>query len=724
MTKAVLINWNDPATSDALEQWVNLPVAIGRTDDNDITLTSSAVSRNHARIEADDAGNLRLLDLKSTNGTFLNGKKATENPLKVGDIVRIGPFNISVVGTSRGVATEAPADDVAAMSTSATMIGGAVTRQVRASDIEDMLAEAEANYQPANDNDRTIIGEMTPPLPSRNASTLQISDTEMAEIIAQEASLSDRAASNPAVIHIDDLASGPKDAQQALPDFFFSDDVVAISDLQRENVAVDETTYLTIGGGVGSFIWADYLRIFGVPAQDIMSIGYEPDPLARYKRLCVNSQIPAHERLRSDSGSTPDNIWGWPGYAVREIATELPKGKLGLVARIAWKIFSEPVLANSYTPISGRVFDSVDREAARIGWDRISKHGRVRAIRKTNDGRYAVAYMRITGPGQEEARVAVAPYVYLAVGYPGFKLLPDLTRYREQTGDFEHIVNAYEDHKHVYENLARNGGTVLLRGRGIVASRLVQRIYEARKANPQAEIRVVHLMRSPIPQGHSYAGNQRFVENHWELQPYNWPKSAFGGDFKQLLEQSSTSMRSALLNDWGGTTTADRGDWRRIVADGLREGWYEITFGAVSEVVPAEDGRIMTQIKSRDKAVQSSIVTDYVIDATGLNADIRNNPLLRDLLDTYQLPLNVKGRLDTTETFEMRQLRNDDGRIFAGGAMAFGNAFAPVDSFFGLQYSAHRSMDALLEARAPHLKNLSFFRSTVQWLKWARGVQP
>ncbi len=720
MTKAVLINYSDPGTSDAVEQWVNLPITIGRTDDNDIAVASSAISRHHARIEADDQGNLRLVDLKSTNGTFLNGQKATENPLKVGDIIRVGPFNLSVVGTSKGEATEVDADSAMEQTMAMTMFTGTM-RQVQTDDIEELLGGAQSTV----DGDRTVIGQAPPAPPrERNASTIQISDSEMADIIAQEDTFSNRTIVDSSVVNIDDLAADPSNNYQEFPGWFFEQDTIRMSELRKAGLAIDEITYLTVGGGVGSYTWADYLRIFGVPVEEIMSIGFEPEPLARYKRLCVNSQIPPHERLRSDSGSTPDNLWGWPGYAVREVLTELPKGKLPLVVRLLWKIAFEPVLADSYTPVSGRVFDSVDREAARIGWDRISKHGRVRAIRRTDDGRYAIAYSFIKSPGDEEARFAVAPYVYLSVGYPGFKLLPDLTRYREQTGDFERIANAYEDHHHVYEALAREGGTVLLRGRGIVASRLVQRIYEARLKNPQADIRVVHLMRSPIPEGHSYGGNQRFVENHWELQPYNWPKSAFGGDFKTLLEQSSPSMRSALLNDWGGTTTADRGDWRRIVADGLREGWYEITFGAVSEVVASEDGRILTQVKTRDKSMQSHLVTDYVIDATGLNADIRNNPLLRDLLDTYKLPLNVKGRLDTTDDFEMRQLRNGEGRIFAGGAMAFGNAFAPVDSFFGLQYSAHRSMDALKEAGAAHLKGLGFFRSISQWLKWARGVQP
>ena len=58
------------------------------------------------------------------------------------------------------------------------------------------------------------------------------------------------------------------------------------------------------------------------------------------------------------------------------------------------------------------------------------------------------------------------------------------------------MVNAYEDHAEIYDDLEQKGGTVLIRGRGIVASRVIQRIYEARAKNPN--IRILHLNRSAI----------------------------------------------------------------------------------------------------------------------------------------------------------------------------------------------------------------------------------
>ena len=49
-------------------------VVIGRVEGNDIVLAKGNVSKQHAKIELKD-GKYVVVDLKSTNGTFVNGKK-------------------------------------------------------------------------------------------------------------------------------------------------------------------------------------------------------------------------------------------------------------------------------------------------------------------------------------------------------------------------------------------------------------------------------------------------------------------------------------------------------------------------------------------------------------------------------------------------------------------------------------------------------------------------
>jgi len=62
---------------------------IGRTDRSDIVIDDSSVSREHASIERKD-GRFILEDLKSTNGTFINGEFVDVRVLNHGDKIRIG----------------------------------------------------------------------------------------------------------------------------------------------------------------------------------------------------------------------------------------------------------------------------------------------------------------------------------------------------------------------------------------------------------------------------------------------------------------------------------------------------------------------------------------------------------------------------------------------------------------------------------------------------------
>ena len=62
---------------------------IGRAGSCDIILTDSSVSSEHARINH-DADGWRVVNLLSTNGTFVNGKRVSNEVLHHGDRVRFG----------------------------------------------------------------------------------------------------------------------------------------------------------------------------------------------------------------------------------------------------------------------------------------------------------------------------------------------------------------------------------------------------------------------------------------------------------------------------------------------------------------------------------------------------------------------------------------------------------------------------------------------------------
>ncbi|MFH2008405.1 MAG: FHA domain-containing protein, partial [bacterium] len=71
-------------------------VTIGRVQGNDVILPKGNVSKRHSRIVVKD-GKFIIVDLKSTNGTYVNGRKIT-SPLviKASDRVYIGDFIIHI----------------------------------------------------------------------------------------------------------------------------------------------------------------------------------------------------------------------------------------------------------------------------------------------------------------------------------------------------------------------------------------------------------------------------------------------------------------------------------------------------------------------------------------------------------------------------------------------------------------------------------------------------
>jgi pSer/pThr/pTyr-binding forkhead associated (FHA) protein len=504
-----------------------------------------------------------------------------------------------------------------------------------------------------------------------------------------------------------------------LPDWFQAAQV-SVDAIQQSQIPTSETTFLALGGGLGSFAWVDYLRVCGVAAKQIAIVGQEATPYARFRRLCSYSQIFGDERIRSDSGSRPDNLWGWPGYAVQEIVEMLWQKQLRAAARIFWQILAEPTLIETYAPRAEMVFAGLEREMQRIGWTQMLRQGEICAVRQTDDGRYVVA----TIPhGQDSPQLIIAPYLHLALGYPSIHLTPEVQAYRQEYRDRRLVVHAYEPHEHVYDQLALRGGIVLLRGRGIVASRILQRIDEIRQQTEQT-IQVVHLLRTPMTEDTVYGQARRPTRYHWQRQPFNWPKAAFGGDLRVVLEKAKPEERQTLFATWGGVTTSNRRDWLDIVARGGREGWYQLFFGTVTGMQPNGRKRLITQFQDYATSEQTRFVADFMIDCTGLNSELALHPILADLQERYELPQNLTGQLTVAADFELRQLRQSWGHVYMAGTIAFGNAFAPVDSFMGLQYAAQRSVDALIQARAPWLRYLKGLVSLRQWWHWWRGVAP
>ena len=82
--------------------------------------------------------------------------------------------------------------------------------------------------------------------------------------------------------------------EQLLGSDFWTDDMVAAA-----GIPVVDVPFVTIGGGIGSFVTVDYLRIAGVPTHHIRSSRPSTTPGR------PTSTSPGSRRSRAPSGSAP-----------------------------------------------------------------------------------------------------------------------------------------------------------------------------------------------------------------------------------------------------------------------------------------------------------------------------------------------------------------------------------------------------------------------------------
>jgi hypothetical protein len=279
------------------------------------------------------------------------------------------------------------------------------------------------------------------------------------------------------------------------------------------------------------------------------------------------------------------------------------------------------------------------------------------------------------------------------------------------------VVNAYEPHEQIYERLRAAPGTVVVRGGGIVASRVLQRLIDDRDRFG-LQTRILHVFRTFVTGSHGpHLWMRRRGGDGWAYQGFNYPKSVWGGQLKARVRKLEGKDRADLYQVFGGTNTPKRKLWQNQMARGRREQWYFPFQGEISSMAPGAQGTV--QVEMTTPAGDYSVAATAVIDCTGLEADIREHRVLADLLDHGGAGRNPLGRLNVERTFEVAGTRAESGRMYASGTATLGGYFPGVDTFLGLQIAAQEIADDL--ARLGFCRPLGPLRSTSQWWKWARG---
>jgi hypothetical protein len=278
------------------------------------------------------------------------------------------------------------------------------------------------------------------------------------------------------------------------------------------------------------------------------------------------------------------------------------------------------------------------------------------------------------------------------------------------------VVNAYEPHEHVYDQLRKRPGVVVVRGAGIVASRVLQRLMDDRERYG-LQTQIVHLFRTYVTGSH---GPNLFMRRKggdgWAYQAFTMPKSAFGGQLKAQFRSAAPERRAELARLVAGTTTPKLAKWQEQLARARPGNWYHAVQAVVDHIGQLPDGRLVTHTRSASSAGMQ-YVSDFIIDCTGLEADMPEHRVLDDLLRHGGARPNKAGRLTVGPNFEVLGAENHGSVLYASGAATAGNHFLAVDSFLGMQTAALDITDDL--ARRGFCEGIGPLRSLSQWLKWA-----
>src|SRR5436190_14449074 len=123
-------------------------IKLGKVPSAHLKLDDETVSRMHAIIEVNGPGDVSIIDLGSTKGTFVNGQKVNKAKLQSGDTIVVGETRIELSIGEAGADDDVP-----------TRVGAPAQQDLAAS----------SPPPAANPMAATMAAGAAPPMPSRPA---------------------------------------------------------------------------------------------------------------------------------------------------------------------------------------------------------------------------------------------------------------------------------------------------------------------------------------------------------------------------------------------------------------------------------------------------------------------------------------------------------------------------------------------------------------------------
>ena len=415
-----------------------------------------------------------------------------------------------------------------------------------------------------------------------------------------------------------------------------------------------DSTLAVVGDGFGSLIVYSTAVYLGFRPQELAVYGTNDNPVGTYQQFAHNL---GQTVLRSESEShfLPAD---WPTF-----------GQLD-----AWSHRSVAPLLRSarrkYNPGVPEILTEAGVVQRRLKWENSRVDRRVGWLqREPGPPPHFVLY-------DEDAKfLGRAKHVMLALGHGPLSFPPLLAKAKVQDPAMdERIVQAYEAKAY------HPDGRYVVLGAGIAS------INEWANAI-DAGSKVIALRRNPAP----------------DEQDLNVPRCLFEALGIDVFQALPFEERVQFLGKVLKGTTPKRRGWLDRVERGRNEGRFEELVGEISAVERGAAG-LRVHISSQHAEDPGWLDVTGVVAGTGFNKSAVTLPLLRRLIQHYDVPLH-EGRVKLQTNCGVPGLDRPDSRLCMMGLTA--NSVIPHgDTIAGLKYIGRRFVADV--ARAENLKRRPF----------------
>jgi hypothetical protein len=428
-----------------------------------------------------------------------------------------------------------------------------------------------------------------------------------------------------------------------------------------------DSTLAVVGDGFGSLVVYSTAVYLGFKPEELAIYGTNDNPVATYQQYAYNL---GQTVLRSESEShfLPAD---WPTFAQLDAWSR--KSLAPLVRSIRRK----------YNPGVPDILTEAQVVHNHLGWNKRRVPHRVGWLQREYDpAPHFVLY------DEEGSYLGRAKHLMLALGHGPLGFPPPLAKAREDPVLADRIVQAYEPKAYA------PGGHYIVVGAGIAS---VNEWVNALDVGAS----VVSLLRQPAP----------------DEQDLNTPRCLFEALGLDVFQGLPFDARIAYLSKILKGTAPTRRTWGAVATKARAEGRLEELIGEI-DVVESGPAGLRVHISSRNGPDPGWLDVTGVVAGTGFNKSALAIPLLRRLIQYYEIPVD-EGRIKLRSNCGVPGLDMAESRLCLMGLTA-NIVIAHGDTIAGLKYIGRRFVSDV--ARAEHLKKRHFFSRLLLQLKMASAT--